>query len=118
VRKEILDADPRADLRVIAVWFPNIEGDVRDAWPASLLDDPRVVHLWEEGQDIGRWYGTRTRPGQDWTEWDAFFVYGPEARWSGGPPQHLAWGRTIIREREKLRQAVQASGSRERSRSR
>jgi hypothetical protein len=106
VRQEILDRNPRADLRVIAVWFPNIDGDVRESWPAEVLDDPRVVHLWEEGQAIGRWYGARTRPGEDWTEWDAFFVYGPEARWSDGPPPHLAWGRTIVREREKLRDAV------------
>ena len=39
-----------------AIWFAMIDGDEKDAFKPRLLDDPRVVHLWDEDKVIGRWF--------------------------------------------------------------
>jgi len=121
VQKEILEPRASADLRVYAVWFNMVEEDARTRWPADLLTDRRVTHFWDEGKTVGRWFAPRAEAppmvavrapdssglGQP-VLWDAYLVYGPEARWDEEPSGLRRWGRTILRTREQLREAVTA----------
>ena len=69
VQHEVLAKYPTANLRVYAIWFDMFPGDAKSKWPASLLTDPRVTHLWDEGKLVGRWYGERSarRRSERWT---------------------------------------------------
>jgi hypothetical protein len=99
VQQEILAANPRAPLRVYAVWFDMFEGDAREA--------VEVVHLWDGGRRAGRFYASFTRPDDpEWVEWDAFFVYPPGPTWDESAAHPLAWGRTVIGKRVDLRRAL------------
>jgi hypothetical protein len=110
VQQDILAANPRAALRVYALWFDNFEGDERDLVDHRLLADARVTQFWDEQKHAGRWYArTFTRPEDpDWVEWDAFFVYAPGDTWEQAGARPVRWGRTIIGKREDLRAAVAA----------
>ena len=121
MQKEILEPRGKADLRVYAVWFNMVEGDDRSRWSRELLTDHRVAHFWDEERVIGRWFAPRTQSeemegalapnssglGQP-VLWDVYLVFGPESRWDAGPSGVRRWGRTILRTREQLRQAVDA----------
>ena len=39
---------------------------------------------------------------QDLALWDAYLLYGPDARWNDQPPDMISWGATILLTREKL----------------
>ena len=107
VQQEILAANPRAPLRVYAVWFDMFDGDARETVDRSLLPDPRVIHLWDDAKRAGRFYAAFTRPDDPlWVEWDAFFVYPPGPSWDEAATRPVAWGRTVIAKREALRAAV------------
>ena len=121
MQKEILEPHAKSDLRVYAVWFNMVEGDAREHWRADLLPDRRVAHFWDEARVIGTWFAPRTQSeemekaltanasglGQP-VLWDAYLVFGPESRWDDGPAGIRRWGRTILRTREGLREAVDA----------
>lgn len=67
------------------------------------LRDPRVVQLWDADHAVGRWYLSEvTRRAGVEIEWDAFFAYPPGVRWAQAGAQPLAWGRTVVREGERL----------------
>ncbi len=74
--------------------------------PQDLFSDPRAEHLWDEGRVVGRWYDERVtrlgKPGHDRVEWDAYFLYGPDAAWGEEPPALVSWGRTIVDSRNRL----------------
>ena len=83
------------------------DGDARETVDRSLLPDPRVVHLWDDGRRAGRFYAAFTRPDDpEWVEWDAFFVYPRGVAWAESATRPAAWGRTVIHKREELRKAV------------
>ena len=121
MQKEILEPRAKSDLRVYAVWFNMVIGDARERWRADLLPDRRVAHFWDEERVIGTWFAPRTQSeemekaltpnanglGQP-VLWDAYLVFGPESRWDDGPSGIRRWGRTIVRTREGLREAVDA----------
>jgi hypothetical protein len=58
------------------------------------------VHFWDAGRVVGRYYDERVtrlgEPGDERIEWDAYFLYGPDATWEEGPPEQISWGRTIV----------------------
>ena len=74
--------------------------------PEDILSDSRTSHYWDEERLVGRYYEERvTRlgdPGDERIEWDAYFLYGPDAGWGQEPPNHISWGRTIVDARERL----------------
>lgn len=117
VQQEVLDKQPKADLAVYAIWFSMYPTDAREHWPGDVLTDPRVVHVWDEGKTVGRWYMSRVAdiesaraPGSGGLGgnvlWDAFLVYGPEAHWRDAPDGLRRWGRTILGTQDALREAV------------
>ena len=107
MREEILDKEPKARLRVYAIWFSMIWTDARSRWPEDVLRDPRVVHFWDDGRVVGRWYEENVTHRGEEVEWDAFFLYGAAASWDATLPEAVAWGRTILSAKERLHQALQ-----------
>ena len=81
-------------------------GDERSKWPSGLLTDPRVVHYWDEQKVVGEWFGKHpdtTILSNGKVLWDAFLLYGQEARWDDKPSPLVSAGRTIVAKREELR---------------
>ena len=114
VQTELLQKYPRANLRVYAVWFSMMPADSRAKWSPNLLTDSRVLHRWDEPRALGRWFALRTNaikrqlaPGAAWgdgeTLWDAYLLYGADARWDEAPASLIHWGRTIVAGRETLK---------------
>ncbi len=83
-------------------------GDERKKWPDSLMTDPRASHFWDEGKVVGSLFSEWFTSGPGHVEWDAFFVFGPDAEWGErGPRPLVSWGRTIVGARKQLRADVQ-----------
>lgn len=103
------------NIKVYTVWFEMYPGDSPKAFPEAqeLLADKRVKHWWDKSKEVG----TRFVPVADTNlkgdiQWDAFYLYSPDAVWGnnmpGPPDQLLTWGRTILDDRYKLRDKVDA----------
>ena len=69
MRQNVLDENPRAPLRVYAIWFDAFDGDERSRVDTSLLADSRATQFWDDEKNAGRWYArTFTRPNDpDWS---------------------------------------------------
>jgi hypothetical protein len=100
----VLDTHPKADLRVYAVWFNMMASDSRERWRETLLRDRRVTHFWDEGKTVGTWFGARTEKHD--VLWDAWMLYGPDARWDDEPTGVLGTGRTIMASRDELKATI------------
>ena len=107
MQAEILAKHPTAQVKVYAIWFNMLWTDSRWLWREGVLDDPRVVHFWDKKKVVGRWYEEHVTHGGRAVEWDAFFLYGPEASWEATSPEVVTWGRTILSNTERLREALQ-----------
>ena len=112
IRDYVLARYPTLDIKVYAVWYEMYPGDSPDDFlPAQQwLADRRVTHYWDDSKAVGSWYYGRvptTTKGE--IEWDAFYLYGPNAGWTDEPSAMLTWGRTILQDRRKLTTAVAAS---------
>ena len=81
---QILDRYPAAKLKVLAVWFDVLAGDSRLFLDTRVLADPRVTYYWDERKITGRWFSDHVTGGMGIT-WDAYFLYGPDARWDEQP---------------------------------
>jgi hypothetical protein len=114
VQTQLLEKYPKANLRVYAIWFNMMPADARSKWSSTLLTDGRVTHRWDEGKVVGRWFAPRTSgikselaAGSAWGDgeilWDAYLLYGADARWEDAPSGLIHWGRTIVTGRETLR---------------
>jgi len=115
VQTQLLDKYRQANVRVYAVWFSMMPADSRAKWSPTLLTDSRVIHRWDEPKTIGQWFAPQTpamRPqlsaGSAWSDgeilWDAYLLYGADAKWNERPTELIHWGRTIVAGREGLRQ--------------
>ena len=116
MQEELLEKHPDAKVKVYALWFSMYPTDRREDWPAEVLDDARVEHFWDEEKTVGTFYmdhlETMDAARADGTSgitgavlWDAYLVYGPDARWEGTPPDVRRWGRTILRTQDGLTDA-------------
>ena len=107
MQRDILEKHPDVPLRVYAIWFDMILTDSRLLWPKRLLDDPRVLHFWDEGKLLGQWYGEHPNYGAgDGVWWDTYLLYGPESVWTDEPSDLVNLGYTIYATREELRQSL------------
>jgi len=84
-----------------------LAGDSRGAWDAHVLDDPRVVSLWDGSRIAGRWFadhstGGLAAPGD--IVWDAYLAFGKNSRWRNEPSDVLAAGSDIIDDTSGLEQ--------------
>jgi hypothetical protein len=106
VQDRILNRWTTGNLRVHTVWLPFL-GGTRGAIDGTLLADARVRHYWDEQAVTSQWFGTNL-PGQSGFFWDAYVVYGPDARWSEEPPQPTEFGTTVIGDSASLEQAIRS----------
>jgi hypothetical protein len=106
VQREILEADPDADLAVYAVWLPFLGGS-RDAANLSrrVLPDRRVIHLWDESAITSDWFAKHVERSPA-PAWDVYYLYGPDARWSDLPGPLVSSGATIIGRSSALKTAI------------
>ncbi len=100
------------------------------------LGDPRVTQFWDEDRTLGRWVKEHVLPSfteRDWVSgeaprsslsvqeieqikggqplqedivWDAYLLYGSEARWDAIPEPLIVWGSTVIQTADKLLEEV------------
>lgn len=107
-RSEILDRHPSARLKVLAVWFSMVPGDSRRLVDTRVLSDPRVTYFWDREKAVGRWFSEHVTNRRRIT-WDAYFLYGPEARWDQepGPLVSRSSASSVIAAASQLREAVQ-----------
>ncbi len=85
--------------------MPILPTDERSQWDEELLNDPRVTHLWDEERAAGQWFADPNNLGLQYpgrVMWDAFLLFGPEARWDDAPSHLLASGWTVIGNTEQL----------------
>jgi hypothetical protein len=76
--------------------MPMLGGDARGEWDAHVLDDPRVVSLWDGKRLAGTWFADHRVAGlggPGYPVWDAYFAYAKSARSIERP---LAAGSDII----------------------
>jgi len=105
VQQEVLEKNPATNLHVYVAWLPMLPFDARSAWDPHLLNDRRVVHLWDEHRVAGRWFGQQVQRGSG-VSWDAYYLYPPDARWEAAPPALKSAGSPVIEGRERLRRAL------------
>jgi hypothetical protein len=105
---------PNADLKiqVYTVWFSMLPTDSPEAFPEAqkVMPDARVKHYWDSRKALGTRYKTWVPSSvRGPIEWDAYYLYAADAKWTGdAPPMHLAAGRTILETRRDLTAAVAA----------
>ena len=100
VRQHILESHPHAKISVTAIWEPMLYGDSRDAIDREVLDDPRVVSLWDPHKLSGTWFAEHALAGLGggggYVVWDAYYAFGPGAAWHKQPSHAVAAGSDII----------------------
>jgi hypothetical protein len=106
VRENILDRYPTARLRVLVVWFNMLYGDAKALTDLRVLADRRVANYWDDSKTVGRWYAQHVTHTAG-IKWDAYFLYGPDARWIDAPKPQRSSGGPVIAARERLRTAMQ-----------
>ena len=83
-----------------------IPSDARStwSWTGGILDDPRVVHYWDEKKKVGRFFAGKDPESNDPdVVWDAYYVYGPDAQWLTKPEPLVSTGVTVLDEFDKLK---------------
>jgi hypothetical protein len=76
-----------------------LAGDSRGAWDAHVLDDPRVISLWDSSRLAGRWFADHSTGGLGTPGdivWDAYLAFGKGSSWRSQPSGVLAAGSDII----------------------
>jgi hypothetical protein len=76
-----------------------LAGDSRGAWDAHVLDDPRVISLWDGSRLAGRWFANHSTGGLGGPGnivWDAYLAFGKNSHWQREPSAVLASGSDII----------------------
>lgn len=105
MQREILEKYPAGTFEVYAVWFNMLQSDARSKWPRGLLSDPRVVEYWDDKKAVGTFFAAHSEyekyPGE--VLWDAYILFGPEARWAESPSHRVSWGFTIVQTRNQLK---------------
>ena len=106
MQREILEAEPDAELAVYAVWVPFL-GGTRDAAALSqrVLPDPRVIQLWDEAAITSDWFAERVEHSQA-PAWDVYYLYGPDAHWTDVPSPLESSGGTIIGRSSELKAVI------------
>jgi hypothetical protein len=110
VQSELLERERSNRLKAYAVWFNMVAGDQRSRWPKGLLHDPRVSEFWDQAKVLGAWYARQPQhpyPGE--VTWDAWVLYGPQAKWTERATGALGWGYTILRTRDQLKRDLAAA---------
>lgn len=106
MQREILEADPAADLRVYAVWVPFLRGTSEAADVSRrVLPDSRVIQFWDGSALTSEWFAENVEHSPA-PAWDVYYLYGPDATWTKVPAPIVSSGSTIIGRSSALKQAI------------
>jgi hypothetical protein len=89
--------------------------DKREKWPADLLTDPRVIHHWDDGRVVARFFGAdpafrgKGLIGWGGVMWDTYLLFGRDARWDDRPAPLAGAGYTIISASQHLAEELDAA---------
>ena len=107
MQNEILAKNPRANIRVFAVWLPVLSGDSAQGWDPIVLKDPRVTNYWDPHLLVSTWLGQHgTHSGA--IVWDHYFLFGPSASWRSIPGPLAGNGGDVIDVTGQLRAQVRS----------
>lgn len=87
------------------VWLNLLPGDSRTFVDLKLLNDRRVTNYWDDRKLTGDWFGQHVT-NEGGTVWDAYFLYGPQARWDQQPGPLVSSGRPVIGAADQLQQSI------------
>jgi len=104
VRTDVLERDRSAPLRVFVVWAPNVPGDSRELVDRRVISDPRVTSFWDEQGTAEQWFAKNVKP--ETVSWDAYFLFGPRARWGSEPDAPVSSGSPLFNDKEELEAAL------------
>jgi hypothetical protein len=106
VQREILEAEPTAELRVYAVWVP-FSGGTSQAADVSrrVLPDARVTQFWDGSAVTSEWFAENVDHSPA-PAWDAYYLFGPNASWTDVPGPIVSSGATIIGQSSALQDAI------------
>jgi hypothetical protein len=102
VKNVLLNEYSSTELRVYAIWLPMLFSDARAAWNGNTLPDPRVIHFWDGERYVGEWFAEKVE-GYRGVSWDAYYLYGADAKWETIPSSLVASGGTIYDQREEIK---------------
>ncbi len=124
IQDYVLKKNPDVNLKVYTIWYSMIKSDTPEAFPDArkVLPDKRVSHYWDSKKETGKWFKevVPQLPHTGPVQWDAFYLYGPDAEWpeiklETEPGPRITMGRTILQARKKLLEGLdglkQASAS-------
>ena len=104
MRTDLLERDRSSPLRVFVVWAPNVPGDSRALVDRRVLGDPRVTSFWDERGTAEQWFAKNVRP--ETVSWDAYFLFGPRARWGSEPDALVSSGSPVFDDKRELEAAL------------
>jgi hypothetical protein len=104
VATDVLERDRSSPLRVFVVWAPNVPGDSRDSVDRRVLGDRRVTSFWDERGTAEQWFAAHVKA--EAVSWDAYFVFGPRARWASEPDAPVSSGSPVFNDKEELETAL------------
>ena len=104
-----MDKYAAEDLKAYVVWLPMVASDERDKWKASLLDDPRMTHYWNEDQSVGRWFTENLKSCDSLgpVAWDVYYLFDKEATWDDAPDPVVTCGTPVFRATKTLSKALE-----------
>ena len=88
VQTQVLDRHPEIDLKVYVVWNRRSEGGGPLPGPVELEPDDRIIQYWDTQQLAGQWFASNHGSGA--LVHDAYYLFGPEARWDHELPVLLS----------------------------
>ena len=97
------------DLKTYVVWLPMLPTDAREKWPPALISDRRARHFWDGKQVIGRWFTDNVKSCDTLgpVAWDAYYLYGRDAKWEDALDPALSCGTPVIKATEPLAAALE-----------
>ena len=107
MQREILESDRTSNLRVYAIWAPFHGAGGQQAanlWE-RVLPDPRVLQYWDGIALASRWFAKNVEH-TFLPVVDAYFLYGPTARWTSIPGPLVSSGSTVIGQAPELKEAI------------
>ena len=109
MQDDILAKYPDREVAVSVVWFNMVRTDARDRWPRDEIVDRRARHFWDVGKVVGTALAGRDELA-DWrpVAWAVWLLYPAGTMWDVTAPVPAARGRTIIKTRAALDNAIGA----------
>lgn len=91
-----------------AVWFNMLPSDRRAKWDPRALADGRVRHYWDTDRVLGKWISKNVEGCEHLgpVDWDSYYLFDGDARWDESLAGIEACGTPIVKNTERLKNAV------------